>query len=533
MGIIEVYVMEQDRCYTLILPWGDHKKEVSIMSGKLIGLKWGIVGAILFTFHLYSMELDSYLKNLNNNYLGFEPNYGQLADFEGNPVQDVLFYSRGKDFSVFVREGGVSFVIYRFEGKEGDRDFGKRFLEKDALKESEEVKVHYARINIEFLGANQSWRDIEFSDPLPGYSNYYYSHCPDGILFVPTYREVRVKEIYPGVDWVWRYDGNTLHHEFWVKEGYDISQIRFRVKYADLEIKNGKRLVLRTPLGEIEDGELLAHEVSTGRRVDLGYKLEDGVIKFEATEDLSKEALVIDPPLSLLWATYYGGNRGDGGFSITTDGMGNVFLTGGTWSNVFPTFNPGGGAYYQGTYAGAYDAFILKFNNSGVRLWATYYGGDTTDFGRSITTDGNGNVFLTGSTWSNDFPTFNPGGGAFYQGTCGGCPDYYSDAFILKFERSQLTEENQYQDKLFSISSSTFFNDKIILKLSNPVYNSIQIHLYDAQGRLVFEQSLTPKGNEIVINNAKIRKLPQGIYFLKIEKEDLSQTLRLVKTIRK
>jgi len=153
------------------------------------------------------------------------------------------------------------------------------------------------------------------------------------------------------------------------------------------------------------------------------------------------------------WATYYGGNAHvEIGYSIYSDGS-NVWVTGVTGSSNFPTLNPGNGAYFQPGLGSGYDAFLLKFDTACVRKWATYYGGNQTEFGYSIQSDGN-NVWVTGQTASLNFPTYNPGGGAYYQGSLAGT----DNAFILKFDTSGISKwatyyGGDYYDEGFSIQS--------------------------------------------------------------------------------
>ncbi|MCX7834092.1 MAG: SBBP repeat-containing protein [Ignavibacteria bacterium] len=131
------------------------------------------------------------------------------------------------------------------------------------------------------------------------------------------------------------------------------------------------------------------------------------------------------------WATYYGGNGWDQSSAIKTDIFDNIFLTGVTYSTNFPLCNPGGSAYFQNAFAGERDAFIIKFSNAGVLQWSTYYGGTNKDFGTSVVSDNSGNVFVTGATWSTNFPVYNPGGQTYYQ-----TYKYDWDAFVLKFDNN-------------------------------------------------------------------------------------------------
>lgn len=121
----------------------------------------------------------------------------------------------------------------------------------------------------------------------------------------------------------------------------------------------------------------------------------------------------------LLWSTYFGGNSDDMGTQIATDSSGNVYITGGTYSLNFPV-TPGA---FQAVSGGGMDAFVAKFNTNGMLMWSTYYGGSGDETGYDIAINNLGNVYVTGNTFSGNFPVT---GGA-YQVTSGGA----SDAFIF------------------------------------------------------------------------------------------------------
>src|SRR5208337_325915 len=105
-----------------------------------------------------------------------------------------------------------------------------------------------------------------------------------------------------------------------------------------------------------------------------------------------------------VYPTYLGGSRLDYGSGIAADSAGNAYVTGFTQSTDFPTVDP-----FQSSYGGAEDAFVAKLNPAGSALvYSTYLGGSNEDNGFGIAVDAAGNAYVTGRTYSTDFPTVNP-----------------------------------------------------------------------------------------------------------------------------
>jgi len=114
------------------------------------------------------------------------------------------------------------------------------------------------------------------------------------------------------------------------------------------------------------------------------------------------EQKVLDLPI--IFCRLIGGSADDKISSILTDSNGNIILCGLTTSSDFPIFEPS----YDSTHNGEYDVFVFKFDSSGLPLWSTYIGGTQNDHNvRNIAIDSNNDIIITGETQSPDFPTIN------------------------------------------------------------------------------------------------------------------------------
>ncbi|MBI2271475.1 MAG: SBBP repeat-containing protein [Bacteroidetes bacterium] len=136
---------------------------------------------------------------------------------------------------------------------------------------------------------------------------------------------------------------------------------------------------------------------------------------------------------AMLWSTYFGSPSREEGIDLAIDNTGNVYIAGFTAGAGIPTLNAGG--YFDNTFNGVQDFFILKFTNTGVLNWSTYYGGSAADVTQAITVDNSGNIYLTGYTKSTNFPT-QAWGGAYYDNTQNGNGSFgywEGDIFIVKF----------------------------------------------------------------------------------------------------
>ncbi len=189
---------------------------------------------------------------------------------------------------------------------------------------------------------------------------------------------------------------------------------------------------------------------------------------YQATKGANGDLFItkFNTSLAVVWSTYYGGDGMDIPSTVEPDGSGNMYILGRyTASTDFPTLNPGGGALCQTAKSNAAsDGFLLKFSSAGVRLWATYLGGNVPAAGSDenhfagIAYNANVNhVFVSGYTKSTTMPTV-PEIGSYNQAANGGG----TDMFYYEFNNSGVVLWSSYYGKA---SNENCYNGRLGCKV--------------------------------------------------------------------
>ena len=132
----------------------------------------------------------------------------------------------------------------------------------------------------------------------------------------------------------------------------------------------------------------------------------------------------LDSSGALQWHTFLGSGSGDIGYSVSADSSGNLYVTG--WSDA-------GWGSPMNAHTGGNDVFLAKLDSSGVLQWNTFLGSSGTDCGHSVSTDGSGNLYVSGYS--------NAGWGAPINAYAGG-----NDVFVAKLYDLDIDDDGWTND---------------------------------------------------------------------------------------
>ena len=346
--------------------------------------------------------------------------YGKLPlHFEVNQGQSdgqVKFLARGSGYTLFLTATEAVLTLrQKPEARNQKPEADPRSLTPDPQPPSV--------LRMQLVGANPAPR-MEGLEELPGKSHYFFGNdSAQWHTNIPPYAKVRYQNVYPGVDLVYYGNQQQLEYDFVVAPGTDPNMIRLAFDglvgatgRSPLQIDIDGDLVLQTGSGELRfhqpriyqdiDG---SKQSIAGHYVFLDSETADSGLRatevgFEVAAYDTSKPLIIDPVL--VYSTYLGGSNGDSGSSIAVDAEGNVYVAGTTSSADFPIASESFQTLCHNQCLVWGEAFIAKLAATGSDLiYATYLGGSQGEDIHDLVVDAEGNVYVGGTTFSNDFPT--------------------------------------------------------------------------------------------------------------------------------
>ena len=396
------------------------------------------LSTLVFSEDTVSSEQKVYImQNIRGVNVPFIANKGQMDE-------RVAFYANTIGGTVYVtHEGEIVYFLPKAEEKieevdgkhthrprgQQEEDCGREGIKAVILKEEVVNGFQHGII----AGGEKAHTAVNYfkgNDPERWYRN------------IDTYNTVELGEIYAGVKLSLKAYGDNVEKLFHVEPGIDSGVIQLRLNGAKaIMVSENGELVAETELGTVSFTAPVAYQYNiAGEKVEVSASYtvkkpdalsgEGCLYGFHVGEYDSAKELIIDP----LLASTYLGSGGDYVYAIALDSSDNVYVTGFTYSSDFPTTS----SAYDTSYSSERDVFISKLNSSLSRLSAsTYLGGSGNDSGNAIALDNSGNVYVTGYTYSSDFPVTSGAYDTSYSSE--------SDVYISKLNSS-----------LSSLSASTY-----------------------------------------------------------------------------
>jgi len=433
----------------------------------------------LSCYSIFAANPVSVKQFINHQDWNFVENKGQLinppATFskgESATNNIVRYYGHQGGVYLYCMPGKISFVFTKAE-KESEEiseatsqqvsDIGVQYFEPLHTRQQRSspsalrTSISSSRADLILLNSNPSAQIIA-SDQQEYYENFYFTNTPEeGITNVHTFKTITYKEIYPHIDMVLHSREEGMKYEFVVYPGGKVSDVQMQWNGIERikKLKNSG-IEYSCALGKMDESAPVTYQCASpvwadpcvrpgGLYSDIGrthrsdptdeieshFVLKNNIIRFKIAAYDKAKPLVIDP--TLVWGTYFGGSGEDIGLAVATDDSGQVYLTGQTSSASSIATS---GAYQTSFVGVSHDAFLAKFNNKGLLLWSTYFGGDQGTQGFGLATDGAAFVYLSGTTSSKyNIAT----SGAYQTSNVGGL-----DAFISKFNGLGILQWSTY-----------------------------------------------------------------------------------------
>lgn len=322
---------------------------------------------------------------------------------KGQWHENALFKTILADGSLFLEKDGLTYSFI-------DKTFIRSIHSENKPKEfPKSFKAH--GVKVKFKNSNKNVL-VTQKESSPFYENYFIGNDKSKWASdVRAFHEVYYSSIYDNIDFNIYSEYGNLKYDFIVHLNGNTKDIKVNYEGADkMYIKDGI-LYIKTSITDIIEQKPYAYQVINGTKVKVtcNYKLKDNELTFDFPNGYNKEeTLIIDPVL--VFSSYTGSTADNFGFTATYDNNGFTYAGGITFGVGYPVTT---GAYDVSYYNGGTNTYFIphsdvtisKFNANGSGLiYSTYLGGSTSEAPHSLVTNAAGELFILGTTGSNNFP---------------------------------------------------------------------------------------------------------------------------------
>ncbi len=402
-------------------------------------LKGCLAFLMIFTFCISKLYATNTISSPFNVYTkGFIENKGQFSTTAGTSADFVYFHISNGLTELFITEHGLSYVFLKPIENATKKHLASQQLDPNF---EEEVFLSYTteRMDVILKGARILQENIIKENPYDKYNNYYLPHCPEGVMEVRRFQAIKIRDVYPGIDWeIFQQENGNIKYQFVVHPGADPNQIKLLYRGAgEIEVKNNNEIIIATSEVTLSEGKLLCYQDdeevassytinkkmlplytdgTTPEVVTHAFPTQEVSVSIE-NYDVTK-TLIIDPELK--WTTLYSTdqiNATERPVGIQNDSKGNIFVAGsigGLFGSEYPLIQKDG-AYFQNTYNGGSTPYITQFDENEKAIWSTYYSGNGNEYARDLSIDLNDNIYIAVRSDSKTIPGRDKGG--YYKET--------------------------------------------------------------------------------------------------------------------
>lgn len=323
------------------------------------------------------------------------PNNHFFIENKGQWHEDVLFKINLPHHTVWITKYGLMYDIYDFE-KTSKQNENDPLYQPDIIKHGHAYKMIYEsrNINPKYEGKNK----------VAAYFNYFIGNDPKKHTSnVPAFKEVMVYDIYKGINVRYYIENHFLRFDFIVSPQADLSQINLKFEgLHNSKINNqGDSISLNTRFGNIFITDMKVFQEN--KSIEARFTKKSNNSFSINIQNYNPNLPMIIDPVNIVWSTFIGGDNGNEyAYDMVVDGNKNVYVTGITYSNDYPTTT----GVYDNTYNYGGDVFVSKLDpNATTLLFSTFVGGSSYEYGYGIALDATGNIYVTGMLDSPSYPT--------------------------------------------------------------------------------------------------------------------------------